>query len=189
MFIPSPSNSTLSPTGLWRSYRRVPASVLPRSWHKWVLDKGSLTKRLLQVANGSFEVRLVTNGRALPLLHERQALALGDRQQALVREVELCCFGEVWVQARSIIPFATLSGEERQLRYLGNKPLGAYLFQAATMRRERIEIAAFGDNAEQVFYGRRSCFRLHDKPLLVSEVFMPAILEADAAATQRYAYD
>jgi len=96
---------------------------------------------------------------------------------ALVREVELCCFGQIWVRARSIIPETTLSGEERQLKHLGDKPLGAFLFKSRTMKRRALELASFQDENGEAFYARRSVFMLHGKPLLVSEYFLPELLK------------
>jgi len=95
----------------------------------------------------------------------------------LIREVELICLGEIWVRARSIIPVDTLSGKERELRVLGNRPLGAYLFKSKSMQRHKLELAAFHLRGEGKIYGRRSIFRLSGKPLLVSELFMPALFE------------
>lgn len=167
--------------GQWRAYRKVPSSVLPREWRDWVLDRGSLTKRLIDASNGNFAVRVLDQHWDHPEPHERKVLKMGSGTQALIREVELLCFDEVWVTARSIIPYQTLTGEERQLRYLGTKPLGAFLFKSPTMQRKAIEVAAFSDDQNDAMFGRRSVFLLHNKPLLVSELFMPTILRKSKA--------
>jgi len=163
-------------TTSWRHYRLVPESVLPRDWHSWVLDRGSLTKRLIRVSHGDFHVNICHQSWEYPKPNEALALQLGGRRKALVREVELVCGGEVWVKARSVIPGATLSGVETQLKNLGTKPLGAFLFRSRSMRRKAIELARFSAQDGDDFFGRRSIFLLHDKPLLVSEVFMPVVL-------------
>ena len=108
-----------------------------------------------------------------------------------MREVELVCCEEVWVRARSVIPVKTLTGEETQLKHLGNKPLGAFLFASRAMKRKNIELARFsntgtsrlgssiddGDLASAAHgYARRSVFLLHEKPLLVSEFFLPEMI-------------
>jgi chorismate--pyruvate lyase len=97
--------------------------------------------------------------------------------------VELLCFNQVWVKARSIIPVTTLSGKERQLQYLGNKPLGAYLFRSKGMRRSELEFVSVTRQNEPVVFGRRSIFYLHDKPLLVSELFMPSVFNKKDSGT------
>lgn len=159
----------------WHGYRRVPASFMPRPWQRWVLDRGSLTKRLVDASSGNFEVKVRAQTLCVPTLSERNALGLNTRSKALVREVELCCHGESWVTARSVIPLATLCGEERQLRHLGTKPLGAFLFASKSMRRERLEVSKLSGSAG-LSYARRSVFRLHNKPLLVTEYFRREVI-------------
>lgn len=163
----------------WQAYRKVPASVLPRTWRDWVLDRGSLTKRLIQASDGDFAVRILDQHWDYPEANECIALNMQAGTQALIREVELLCHGEVWVKARSIIPFQTLTGEERQLRYLGTRPLGAFLFKSRDMQRKAIEVATFQSDSGERMYGRRSVFLLHQKPLLVSELFLPAVLASE----------
>ena len=165
------------PHSNWHAYRRVPASFMPRQWQEWVLDRGSLTKRLQHASNGDFYVRVQKQCIALPSLSERKALKLAIGRQALIREVELVCHGAVWVRARSVIPLSTLSGEERQLRSLGDKPLGAFLFASRSMKREQLEISRYIDNTGASF-ARRSVFKLHGKPLLVVEHFCNAVIGA-----------
>ena len=148
---------------------------MPREWQEWVLDRGSLTKRLQHASNGDFYVRVTKQSIAPPSLGERRALQLASGRQALVREVELVCHGEVWVRARSVIPLTTLSGEERQLRTLGSKPLGAFLFASRSMKREQLEISRFNDH-DGASFARRSVFKLHGKPLLVVEHFCNAVI-------------
>ncbi len=160
----------------WRAYRRVPDFILPRVWHDWVLDRGSLTRRLQQLAGGDFKVEVLLQGWQRPTRDECHVLSMPVGQQALVREVALHSRGEVVVKARSVIPHTTLTGDERQLRHLGSRPLGAYLFRARSMRRSAIELGAMQWHQQDWIYGRRSVFLLHDKPLLVSELFLPALL-------------
>lgn len=162
----------------WRAYRSVPSSILPRAWRNWVLDRGSLTQRLIDVSGGQFRVRVTRLHWAMPAIDEARTLSIPFRQQALIREVELCVFGVPWVRAHSVIPVGTLRGEERQLQYLGEKPLGAFLFSSRAMKREALELARFSNEQDEICFARRSVFRLHNKPLLVSEMFLPEVLRA-----------
>jgi len=162
---------------VWRRFRRVPENALPRDRRAWVLDAGSLTKRLIKASQGDFSVRVTFQGWAYPSRDERKVLNVPTRQKALVREVELLCVGKVWVTARSVIPNSTLSGAEKQLQFMGNRPLGAFLFKSKTMKRKPIEIAMPRALSLKGVYGRRSVFLLHNKPLLVSELFMPRVFE------------
>ena len=101
----------------------------------------------------------------------------------MVREVVLYGNAQPWVFARSILPLSTLTGRLRKLRQLSNQPLGELLFKDPSMCREPVQYARFdaGNNLlpqstvsmDQVSWGRRSVFRLDNKPLLVAEVFLP----------------
>ena len=155
--------------------KKIPAWKVPTEYRRWVYDQGSLTKRLIDASNNHFSVRVTFQGRVVPTLDERSNLNVKPRRMALVREVELLCYGEVWVRARSIIPFSTLSGKERQLQYLGNKPLGAFLFKSKAMTRSKLEFVVVPINQNRKIFGRRSVFYLSGKPLLVSELFMPTV--------------
>ena len=162
---------------VWRRFRRVPENALPRDKRAWVLDAGSLTKRLVKTSQGDFSVRVTFQGWAYPSRDEMKVLNIPVRRKALIREVELLCFGEVWVTARSVIPNSTLSGAEKQLQYMGNRPLGAFLFKSRTMHRKPIEVSMPISTNLKGIYGRRSVFLLHQKPLLVSELFMPCVFK------------
>ncbi|MDG0972508.1 MAG: chorismate lyase [Porticoccaceae bacterium] len=157
---------------------------VPKQWRDWLADTGSLTSRLIDVSAGDFRVQIISQGLQLPRLSEITALSLAPRRLALIREVVLYGKGQPWVYARSVIPLATLTGRLKKLRHLDNRPLGALLFNDVTMRRDPVEIACISsDNAQfpQVLreentpvWGRRSVFRIDQKPLLVSEIFLSA---------------
>jgi chorismate--pyruvate lyase len=163
---------------IWRSYRRVPVAKLPYHQRHWVLDRGSLTKRLIQASNGHFKVKIDRQVWALPSLDERRLLKLPAGQHALIREVSLLCHDVVWVKARSVIPKQTLTGPEKQLAYLGSRPLGAFLFRSKTMQRGPLQIASFRHKRQKNVSARRSVFFLHAKPILVSEFFMPPVFSS-----------
>jgi chorismate--pyruvate lyase len=186
-----PENSiqetTMQRATTWQSFRIVPHSVMPVQWNPWVLDRGSLTQRLVKASSGAFKVRVTSLEWACPTTDESQKLCTGSRQKALIREVDLLCLDRVVVRARSVIPAATLTGEERQLRHLGSRPLGAFLFSSRAMLREPLELAGFRDEYRRMMYGRRSVFLLHGKPLLVSEIFLPELLSLSSGTmTKRF---
>jgi chorismate--pyruvate lyase len=171
----------------WHYLQRVPASYLPRQYHQWVLDRGSLTQRLIQASSGHFKVNVKFQGWDYPTLDEANALNMPKRQFALIREVELMCFNEAWVVARTVIPHTTLTGPERALMSLGNKPLGDFLFQCSSMKRGVLELRHHRGHLFQpsshlashlALIARRSVFLLHNKPLLVSEFFLPALFQS-----------
>lgn len=164
---------------VWQSYRRVPNIVLTREWRRWILDTGSLTKRLMAISAADFRVEVLQQSVSTPVNNERHALNIKLRQVCLIREVALLCHQLPVVYARSAIPLTTLRGQERQLAHLGNKPLGAFLFQHHNMSRGPLEITAFrhllaGDT--RFGRARRSVFYLNNRPLLVSEFFLPNLI-------------
>jgi len=169
----------------WRTPRLVARSHIPASLWSWLFDSASLTRRLLEVCEGEFEVRVLRQGWQRPLRDESRELGLRAGGTVFVREVHLLCRGEPWVFARTVIPRDTLSGKYRRLTRLGNRSLGAVLFADKTMRRGELEIAclmrghALFESAArglaarpQLIWGRRSLFRLSGKPLLLSEIFL-----------------
>ncbi|MDH5377186.1 MAG: chorismate lyase [Gammaproteobacteria bacterium] len=161
--------------------RRAPKRVRP-----WLVDQASLTARLIEASEGDFSVRVDSCHWARPLRSEAQVLGVSPNQPAYIRHVHLICKGEPWVFARTVIPLAHLYGPLNVLTRLGNKPLGAYLFSQACLSRDPIEVAKiesrhrlyrFAQKGEEKneLWGRRSVFKLSGGPLLVNEIFLPAM--------------
>lgn len=165
----------------WQDFRRLNHQQLPYSVRPWLLDRRSLTARLLEASHGDFRVERISQGWQVPAHDEALLLKLKPRQKALVREVLLYCHNEPWVYARSVIPPTSLAGSLRFLRKLKNSALGSLLFKDPNLQRSPFEVAAvqlpnhsipiYSDG--QVF-GRRSLFHLYQQPLLVAEIFLPA---------------
>lgn len=161
---------------------------VPACWQSWLYNDDSLTARLKNGCSEVFRVEVLRQRYARVQLNEAQALSMSAQQHALLREVYLYCGEQRMVYARSVIPLATLTGREKKLASLGNRPLGGFLFSCPSMQREEIELAAF-DKRDAVYaratdgididveeiWGRRSVFRLSGKPLLVAEIFLPAV--------------
>ncbi len=173
---------------VWRYRRQLVHQSLPAATTPWLFDSGSLTRRLQQACDGEFRVEVVTQRWQRPLINERQRLGMASHRLALIRQVYLLCDNVPCVFARTIIPHATLSGPERHLAVLGSRPLGAVLFADPRMRREEMEFTCLQpgerlfaaatqllDDKPAEIWGRRSLFYLANKPLLVNEIFLPAI--------------
>ena len=160
----------------WLALRPIPHSLLPASWRNWLLDKGSLTLNLKNLAPGRFSVKVLNSLFTRASLSEANALNVPPRQMVYVREVALCIDEKPVVLARSVIPRTTLTGAERQLLFLKNKPLGEYLFTHKRMTRSNIEVKRGQANHRPV-WARRSVFRLNHKPLLVSEYFLAELFQ------------
>lgn len=146
----------------------------------WIRDPGSLTARLIARSRGAFRVCVTRLAWERPHRDECRQLQMPDGEWALIREVVLEGRGTPWVIARSVIPRTTLTGSNRQLRRLGSKPLGAFLFRDPTLRREGVRVVRLATGPDAGAWGRRSCFLLRGQPLLVAEYFLPALLTSPA---------
>ncbi len=102
----------------------------------WLLDKQSLTKRLIERSSRSFHVRVDRQQWEHPLWNERRILGMPDPSVALVRTVHLLVDEIPVVYARTVIPRSRLTGKYGGLGGLGSRPLGEVLFADRTMRCE-----------------------------------------------------
>ncbi|MCG6887430.1 MAG: chorismate lyase [Proteobacteria bacterium] len=175
---------------VWRTRAKLIAHPVPAYVAGWLFDSGSLTRRVKLACGGQFRVEVIFQGWGRPMLNEAVRLGMDESRRALIREVYLYCDASPWVYARTIIPPTTLSGRQRHLAHLGNRPLGEMLFADPAMWRDEVEIAcirpayrlfniataALGEAPTEI-WGRRSVFYTGKKPLLVNEIFLPPLLE------------
>ncbi len=163
----------------WRPLRRWPPGAVPPWLRPWLAAGDSLSRRLARLCPGGLRVRLLDQGWRRPLPGERRALGLASGRLAWVRVVELGCGGEVWVRARTVIPRATWRAARARLAGLGERPLGSRLFPGG--RRLQVEAAPVGRRGDGGLWARRSLLLLAGRPLLVTELFLPALAAAGGA--------
>lgn len=186
----SPAIFLLEPR--WQYRRYVRAARVPHTVRTWLYNDDSLTSRLKTSGAGKFRVEVLQQRFARIQRNEERVLGVPHRQHALLREVYLYCGDTRVVYARSVIPLSTLTGRQKRLATLGDKPLGGFLFACPSMQREEIELAELGEGDQiydyaltdmeerpETIWGRRSIFRLAGKPLLVAEIFLPGISVVD----------
>ncbi len=163
----------------------------PAGLRRWLGEPGSLTRRLRRRCGERFRVRVLYEGWGRPWADEALRLQIPMRRRVWVREVVLGERDRPWVHARSIIPARALRGPLRRLRHLGARPLGSVLFGRYPLRRGPIEVARLApddalyrltvarvETADETLWARRSVFRVAGRGLLVTEVFLPALLQA-----------
>ena len=169
--------------------RWFPATALTLKQHEpvldWLQDPGSLTAALQRHSDGQFAVQVLAQYWGRAEFSEAKALGISPRDEVLIREVILTGRGQPWVWARSILPRRSLSGPLRKLSKLSNQPLGGWLFKQPNLRRDPLEISRFAEDDPRLpkavqthrpLWGRRSVFYVHNKPILVGEVFLPEFL-------------
>lgn len=148
--------------------------LLPVTLAPWILEPASLTARLRQYCQ-QFRVQVLQEQRsALPAF--LQPLLPGVAL-AQVREVILWCDDQPCVYAQSWLPEQTIA-VLKPLADLGERPLGDYIFQHASLRRGTIESAMLPVLLPDIqvranCLARRSTFLLEQQPLLVAETFLP----------------
>lgn len=170
---------------LWQPH--APAAPCP--YRAWLVDRGSLTRRI-QVRCPAFSVRGLRVGAGKPGRDEAAWVGLSPRVIALLREVHLYCGDTPVVFAHSVIPRAGLRGPWHALGKLGSKPLGAALFANPRIKRTPLQFKKLNRRHELYrracrilpdrplhLWARRSVFTLNGYPILVTEVFLPGILE------------
>lgn len=151
----------------------------------WLFDVSSLTARLIAICGKNFSVHVISQRWQTLDAAEAAAMSLPFERSALVREVLLCCDEQPLVYARTVIPSVTIQGAQRRYANMGNRPLGAMLFADRTMQREAVQVSMLPaehpayqyTKINQPVWGRRSVFRVSGKPILVSEYFLPELLQ------------
>ena len=134
----------------------------------WLLLEDSMTKRFEQQGK-TVSVTLIQEGFVTADAIAEEHDSLPKEARYWLREIILCADGEPWLAGRTVVPESTLSGPELALQTLGKTPLGRYLFTSSTLTRDFIEIGR-----HQQLWGRRSRLRLGGKPLMLTELFLPA---------------
>jgi chorismate--pyruvate lyase len=161
----------------------------------WLATKGSLTARLV-AASPTFRVRRLHQKVALCSLEEAAPIGLPRRERVWEREVLLCCDGVPVVFGHTVVPMSATASDWPLFSALGERSLGSTLFYDPLVTRGPLEFArlrgshpllarvraALGncvgadDLNEQIFHARRCVYRRHQGLLMVTEVFLPAVL-------------
>lgn len=160
----------------------------------WLHDRSSLTRRLQILSCDHFSVSVLKQQWEKPRLTESQLLNIPQHEVALIREVILCGNNTPWVYARSVLPLRTLNGALRFLRHWDNRPLGALLFRNHRIQRERpivqrlpyssLPVSLHTADLPAQLWGRSSIFRHGKHGLLVSETFLPALVDVIMSAPE-----
>lgn len=173
----------------WLTADRL-ASPLDPALHDWLfVDKGSLTRRLTELADGAFSVTPLAEGWQALRDDECAALGVAPGSRGWVREVYLRGHGEPWVFARSVAAQSALEHSGLDLQHLGSRSLGELLFSDQAFQRGPLQARRYppewlpAEVREAHLWARRSCFTRASLAVLVAEVFLPALWDAARPAS------
>lgn len=172
----------------------------------WLVTPGSLTARLVAHSR-RFRVQKLRQETGLCLADEARAIGLARPRRVWEREVLLRCDGRPVVYGHTVVPMSASAHDWPLFSALGERSLGSTLFHDPLVRRGPLEFARLHaghplvarvrralaldgqpDGAaplppEPVYYARRCVYRRRQGLLLVTEVFLPSVLELAPAVT------
>lgn len=162
--------------------------ALPENVKSWIFERHSLTQRLRAHYGKQFAVRILNQRWYKPFIDESRLLGVPEHRFTLIREVLLHAAGKPLILARSIIPQHTIAVAKRNLSHLGTRPLGEVIFAYPNLQRLALEMTLIPDTCWQpdcqqalalpaTIWGRRTVYAIPTQPMLVSEIFMPEILD------------
>jgi chorismate--pyruvate lyase len=170
----------------WMPAERLGQLSMDAQLRPWLIGKGLLTVRMKAVCAERFALRLVDQWTGLLSAALQGALRSPDNA-GLFRDVEMFCGEQVWVFAQTVMPDSTLSAHP-WLAELGDSALGETLSDLSGVERSSYEYAwlpveesvtarALRDAEVKPagLWARRSRVSLRGAPLLIQELFLPAM--------------
>jgi len=152
----------------------------------WLIGKGLLTLRLKAACGQRFGLRLVDQWSGLLNSGHKSGLRAEDNA-GLFREVVMRCDEQIWVFAQTVMPDSTLCAHP-WLAELGDSALGETLSDLTGVERSSYEYAWLpaqnaltaralreADLKSAGLWARRSRISLRGAPVLVQELFLPAM--------------
>jgi chorismate--pyruvate lyase len=162
----------------------------------WLTTPGSLTARLIAHSRSS-ACRSCARRRTCAWRTKRRRSAW-PAARVWEREVLLRCDGRPVVYGHTVVPMSATATDWPLFSALGERSLGSTLFYDPLVRRGQLEfarirpghpllarvLAALGGDGRgltESYYARRCVYRRRQGLLLVTEVFLPAVLNLAAA--------
>ncbi|OYO30854.1 chorismate lyase [Janthinobacterium sp. PC23-8] len=177
----------------WHAH--VTAVHAPPSMRHWLAAGGSLTAKL-KAHSRAFRVQCLHQETARCLTDEAAIIGLHRAGRVWERDVLLRCDNRPAVYGHTVVPMQATATDWPLFSGLGERSLGTTLFGDRMVRRSGLEFARLraghplvrraqaalaleGRAAPEqaLFFARRCLYRRHQGLLLVTEVFLPAVLE------------
>jgi chorismate--pyruvate lyase len=170
----------------WLPAERLGQLAVDPSVRPWLIGNGLLSARLKSACKERFDLRLVDQWSGLLTASQKLGLRSAD-DAGLFSETEMTCAGQVWVFAQAVTPDATLC-RHPWIAELGDAPLDETLEGLSGMERGAHEYAWLpaddtllarallaADLKPKGLWARRVRVTLRGAPLLMQEVFLPAM--------------
>jgi chorismate--pyruvate lyase len=170
----------------WQPAERLGQLSVDANLRPWLIGKGLLTQRLRSHCGERFKLRVVEYSTGLLTGSHKSALKVEDNA-GLFRDVEMFCGEQVWVFGQTVIPDSTLV-KHPWLAELGDSALGETLSELSGVERSSYEYAwlpgeepvtsrALRDAEIKPagLWARRSRLSIRNSPMLVHELFLPAM--------------
>lgn len=160
----------------------------PPNTSQW-LYKPFILSKAIKGLGVRFGVNILSQEITFPEEQERVYLCLEAKQRCMIRQVFLTGNDVPLVYGRVTIPVQTLEHQFPSFEELKQQPIGeTLLFNRSDMRRSPFEYACL-HRSDPLFcfepnelvtqtewlWGRRSQFYLANDPLMITEIFLPAI--------------
>lgn len=157
----------------------------PSLLRAWLSHTGSFIQRLAEHGVKNPTIDVLREDWLQPEIWECELLGLVSNDLAFIREVRIGNENQIWLYGRTVVPKAMLMNK-KELSNLENRSLGSVLFQDPDIKRDEFEyVFAEPSKLWQAFlpmkeqhssWVRRSLFHLHDSSLLLTEIFMPDLM-------------
>jgi len=157
----------------------------PPALHPWLAEPGLLTERVALACGAATRFRLLRLEPAPLVPGAARRMGVADTG-CLVREIEFACGDLRWIFAQSLFPDSTVR-QHPWLAGLGESALGVSLLGRHDVSREPLEyrgltwddelsVAAGASRGDgELLWARRAVYQLSGAPILVQEVFLPAL--------------
>jgi chorismate lyase len=161
----------------------------PQALHPWLAEPGLLTALVRRACGCDTQFRLLRVERSPLSAALAQRLGVADTG-CLVREIEFSCGSARWVFAQSVFPDSTVR-QHPWLAELGNVALGESLLVQPEVSRQPLEyreiaadeeLAVAAGGLDGPAWARRAVYRLSMAPIMVQEVFLPALVHDGRAS-------
>ena len=176
----------------------------PHAYRQWLTADGSLTAKLKDHSR-AFRVQCLHQTTARCLTDEAAAIGMHRPGRVWEREVLLRCDNTPVVFAHTVVPMSATATDWPLFSALGERSLGTTLFGDPLVRRGVLEFARLREGhplarrarkalqleagrdgpQELILYARRCLYRRRQGTLLVTEVFLPSVLELKLITTNR----